>query len=180
MGPLRGGKGGPKFEGHMRVPTVTWWPGSIAAGIQTDAIAVTTDILPSFARLTGTKVPDDRTIDGKDALDLLLGTPGAKSPHDVHYYEVEGIRRGDWKLVKVPIKGKGIHSQLFDLSTDLGEKNNVAKDHPDLVRELENLLAQHADSIAAETRPAAFVDNASPILNEPGDLPTLRKYSGKL
>ena len=179
MGPLRGGKGGPKFEGHMRVPTVTWWPGRIAAGMETDAIAVTTDILPSLARLTGAKVPDDRPIDGKDALDVILGTPGAKSPHEVHYYEVEGIRRGDWKLVKVPVKDKGIQPQLFDLSTDLGEQNNVAKDHPDLVKELENLLTKHADSIAAETRPAAFVDNATPILAEPGDLPRLRDYIGK-
>ena len=94
MGPLRGGKGGPKYEGHMRVPTITWWPGRIPAGVKTDQIAATVDILPSLAKLTGAAVPDDRTIDGKDALDVLLGKPNAKSPHDVLYYEIDGIRRG--------------------------------------------------------------------------------------
>ncbi|MEM7602135.1 MAG: sulfatase-like hydrolase/transferase, partial [Verrucomicrobiota bacterium] len=179
MGPLRVGKGGAKFEGHMRVPTIAWWPGMVEAGSETNEIAVTTDLLPSFAKLTGAEVPTDRTIDGKDALDIVLGKADAKSPHPVHYYEVEGIRRGDWKLVKVPIKNKGIHSQLFNLSADLGEKNNVAKQHSELVKEMETLLDAHAKSIAADTRPAAFVDNAKPILTETGDLPKLRDYIGK-
>ncbi|MEM9280589.1 MAG: sulfatase-like hydrolase/transferase [Verrucomicrobiota bacterium] len=179
MGPLRGGKGGSKFEGHMRVPTIAWWPGQIEPGVETNEIAVTIDLLPSFAKLTGAKVPTDRTVDGKDALDIVLGKPGAQSPHPIHYYEVEGIRRGDWKMVKVPIKGKGIHNQLFHLAEDLGEENNIAKEHPALVRELDGLLTKHAESIAADTRPAAFVDNAKPILTEPGDLPKLRDYIGK-
>jgi arylsulfatase A-like enzyme len=179
MGPLRGGKGGPKFEGHMRVPTLAWWPGTIPPGTVTREIAVTTDLLPSFAKLAGAKVPSDRTLDGKDALDVVLGKPDAKSPHPVHYYEVDGIRRGDWKLVRVPIKKRGIHSQLFNLSEDLGERNNVAKEHPELVQELEELLKEHADRVAADTRPAAFVEDAKPILTEVGDLPKLRDYIGK-
>ncbi|MEM9281655.1 MAG: sulfatase-like hydrolase/transferase [Verrucomicrobiota bacterium] len=179
MGPLRGGKGGAKFEGHMRVPTIAWWPGQIEAGVETNEIAVTTDLLPSFAKLTGAKLPSDRTIDGKDVLDIVLGKADAKSPHHVHYYEVDGIRRGYWKMVKVPIKGKGIHNQLFHLGEDLGEQNNIAKEHPALVRELDKLLTKHAESIAKDTRPAAFVDNAKPILTETDELPKLRDYVGK-
>ena len=52
MGPLRGGKGGPKYEGHMRVPTVAWWPGTIKAGTRIDAIGTTVDLLPTIAKLT--------------------------------------------------------------------------------------------------------------------------------
>ena len=56
MGPLRGGKGGPKYEGHMRVPTLTWWPGTIPAGKVSNEIATTIDLLPSLAKLAGADV----------------------------------------------------------------------------------------------------------------------------
>ena len=174
MGPLRGAKGGPKYEGHMRVPTVAWWPGTIPEGTETEEIAVTTDLLPTIAKLTGATVPDDRTIDGKDVLDVVLGNRDAKSPHDLHYYEVDGIRRGKWKLVNI-----GKRTGLYDLETDLGEQNNLAEQHPDIVTELQQLLTAHAERVASETRPAAFVENAKPILSEPGDLPRLRDYVGK-
>lgn len=177
MGPLRGGKGGPKYEGHMRVPTVAWWPGTIPAGVETTEIGVTTDLLPSFAKLTGAKIPTDRVLDGKDVLDLLLARDGAKSPHDLHYYEVDGIRRGKWKLVNVVKKGKKV-SELYDLEKDLAERNDLAADYPELVAELNELLTRHAKSIAADVRPAAFVENAKPILTETGDLPKLRELMG--
>jgi arylsulfatase A-like enzyme len=173
MGPLRGGKGGPKYEGHMREPTITWWPGTIPAGVESNGIGVTTDLLPSLARLTSAKIPDDRKIDGKDVLNILLGKPNAKSPHEIHYYEVEGIRRGPWKLV-----AKGNKRELYNLDNDIGEKKNLAKQHPELVKELNKLLAAHADAIAKDTRPAGFVKSgtAKPLISEPGDLPKLRDY----
>ena len=115
VGPLRGVKGGPKYEGHMREPTLTWWPGTVPAGVETEAIATTTDLLPTFAKLTGAKIPTDRTIDGKDALDVLLGKPDAKSPHEILYYENDGIRRGDWKLVRTRKRGKPFVSELYNL-----------------------------------------------------------------
>lgn len=174
MGPLRGGKGGPKYEGHMREPTLAWWPGTIPPGVETEAIVTTTDLFPSLAKLVGAALPDDRVIDGKDTLDVLLGKPGAQSPHKIHYYEVDGIRRGDWKLVK----SRGGRSELYDLNADLGETNNLAAQHPDVVQELEDLLAKHAASIAADVRPAGFVEGAKPIISEPGDLPRLRDYMG--
>ena len=178
VGPLRGVKGGPKYEGHMREPTLTWWPGTVPAGVETEAIAATIDLLPTFAKLTGARTPTDRTIDGKDALDVLLGKPDAKSPHEILYYENDGIRRGDWKLVRTRRRGKPFVSELYNLRTDLGEQNNIAAKHPDIVKELEELLAAHAESIAADTRPAAFIEDAKPILTEPGDLPRLRELVG--
>ncbi|MFC1596324.1 sulfatase [Planctomycetota bacterium] len=174
MGPLRGGKGGPKYEGHMREPTLTWWPGTIPAGHVSDQIATTTDILPSLAKLVGAKVPGDRKIDGKDALDVLLGGAGAMSPHDILFYEVDGIRRGKWKLVRTR-KGK---AELYNLDTDLGETNDLAAQHPDVAKELSELLAAHAERIATGQRPPGMVEAAKPIISEPGDLPRLREYVG--
>lgn len=106
--------------------------------------------------------------------DILLGKADAVSPHPIHYYEVEGIRRGKWKVVK---RKKNL--ELYNLETDLGERKNIAKDHPELVKELKGLLDAHAATIKSDTRPAAFVDHAKPILTEPGDLPMLREYVGK-
>ena len=170
-GALRGGKGGPKYEGHMRVPTLAWWPGTIPGGTTTKEIGVTTDLLPTLAKLTGAKVPDDRIIDGKDITDLLLGKKDARSPHQLHFYENEGIRRGDWKLVK-----KGAKRELYNLSKDLGEKNDLSGNHPELVEELDRALQKHASSIAANSRPAGLANNPKPILQEAGNLPSLKKY----
>jgi hypothetical protein len=177
MGPLRGGKGGPKYEGHMREPTITWWPGTIPGGVETDEIAATTDVLPSLARLVGATLPGNRIIDGKDALDVLLGRPGAKSPHEILYYETDGIRRGKWKLVRIGKPGKR-KLELYDLEADLGEENDLAAEHPDLVKELDALLTLHAEKTTSDVRPAGFAENAKPIISEPGDLPRLRDFMG--
>ena len=173
-GPLRGMKGGKKYEGHMRVPTLAWWPDTIPAGRISKEIGVTTDLLPTLATLTQSQVPTDRIIDGKDISDILLGKKNARSPHQLHYYENEGIRRGDWKLVK-----KGSRSELYDLSKDLGEKKDLSGSHPELVKELDRALQKHASNIAANLRPAGFAKHPKPILREVGDLPTLKQYLGK-
>ncbi|MYC68026.1 MAG: sulfatase [Acidobacteriia bacterium] len=173
MGPLRGGKGGPKYEGHMREPTLTWWPGTIPAGQTTDEIVSALDILPSLAALVGAAQPD-RQIDGKNALDTLLGKPNARSPHELLFYEDEGIRRGNWKLVR----GASGGFELYDLDADVGETNDLAAAHPERVNELRALLEEHAAEIAANLRPAAQSETALHLITEPGDLPKLRELIG--
>ena len=101
-----------------------------------------------------------------------MGKPGAKSPHEILYYEIDGIRRGKWKLVS----GKRKKPELYDLEQDLGEKTNLAAKHPGILKELKALLDAHAARIASDTRPAAFVEQAKPIISKPGDLPSLRDY----
>ena len=130
MGPLRGGKGGPKYEGHMRVPTISWWQGTVPAGGTTDEIVTAVDILPSLAALVGANLPALR-IDGKKALDVLLGKQNARSPHELLFYEDEGLRRGHWKLVL----GQSGGVELYDLDADIGETTDVAAAHPALVKE---------------------------------------------
>jgi arylsulfatase A len=174
-GPLRGTKGGKKYEGHMRVPTLAWWPETIPAGSISKEIGVTTDLLPTLAKLTHSQAPTDRIIDGKDISDILLGKNNARSPHQLHFYENEGIRRGNWKLVK---KARS-KLELYDLSKDLGERKDLSGKHPEMVQELDRLLKEHASGIAANLRPAGFAENPKPILKEVGDLPTLRNYLGK-
>ncbi|MDE0105951.1 MAG: sulfatase [Bryobacterales bacterium] len=173
MGPLRGGKGGPKYEGHMREPTITWWPGTIPAGQTTDEIVSSVDILPSLAAFVGAE-PPDRQIDGKDALDVLLGKPNARSPHEVLFYEDEGVRSGNWKLVR----GASGRFELYDLGSDVGETNDLAAVHPSRVSELRGLLEEHTVEIATNRRPPGESETALPLITEPGDLPKLRKLMG--
>jgi arylsulfatase A-like enzyme len=172
----------------MRVPTLAWWPGTIEGGITSKEIGVTTDLLPTLAKLTNSRVPTDRIIDGKDITDLLLGKKNAKSPHELHFYENEGIRRGDWKLVQVrntqslnyrEFKKGETKLELYDLSKDLGERKDMSGKHPEMAKELDRLLQEHATSIAANLRPAGFSSNPKPILKEVGDIPTLKEYLGK-
>jgi hypothetical protein len=97
----------------------------------------------------------------KDISALLFAEPGAKAPHDVFFYKAVGVRSGKWKFLT---KGKG---ELYNLEEDIGEKNNVASQHPDTVKRLRNLLQQHVDDLERNSRPAAFVENPKPILPFP-------------
>jgi len=174
MGPLRGGKGGPKYEGHMRVPTVAWWPKTIPAGSVSAEIGATIDMLPTLAALAGGKTPADRVIDGQDISDVLLGKPGAKSPHEILYYEYQGIRRGPWKLVRVN-KNK---EELYNLDDDFGETKNLIEQHPDIAAELAALLDSHEQSVTSNKRESAFVDDPKPLAtaDDLNRLPSLAEY----
>lgn len=98
--PLREGKL-TSYEGGVRVPAIMRWTDQIPAGKVCDELVISTDLLPTLAKLAGAKLPD-RKIDGLDVWPVLSGEPGAKSPHDVFYYyvggELQAVRSGPWKL----------------------------------------------------------------------------------
>ncbi|MGI9244025.1 MAG: sulfatase-like hydrolase/transferase [Verrucomicrobiales bacterium] len=144
-GPLRNGKGS-CYEGGYRLPCIVRWPGKVAAGKESDAIFATVDFLPTFARLAGFEVPDDRRIDGIDQTDLLLGKRNTGREH--FYFNNAGVRRGKWKYLKADAHFHGYAveddrakaEELYDLETDLGEQNNLAEEFPDKVAELKALM----------------------------------------
>jgi arylsulfatase A-like enzyme len=140
MGPLRGGKGAEPYEGRMREPAIAWWPGKIPSGKVTNEIVASIDILPTLASIAGAKLPADRQIDGNDVTDILFGKANAKSPHDVLYHHTDAIRKGDWKLLKYYNKKKKKDcTELYNLKTDIGERNDLSKQYPDKVKELQIL-----------------------------------------
>ena len=150
-GPLRGGKGS-TYEGGMREPTMAWWPGHIAAGTTSDVVAGNIDVLPTFVHLAGGTVPTDRKIDGVDISALLLGQ-SKESPRKVQYYfdgnRLEAVRSGPWKMAIAPQhernRPKGQQEQpskppfpkLYNLDSEIGEMTDVAKDHPEVIKELQ-------------------------------------------
>ena len=149
-GPLREGKGS-TWEGGVRVPCIVRWHGRVPAARVNDAIFSTVDFMPTFAGLAGYEVPKDRIIDGVDQSDLLLGKSEAGARDHIYYLcrnEMHGVRKRKWKLL-LPnrksyynyVKDTGSNEmELYDLKSDIGEKRNLAKHHPEVVEELLNLV----------------------------------------
>lgn len=153
--PMREGKG-TAFDGGVREPFIARWPGRIPAGAVVRKPAMTIDILPTVAKLTGASLPKDRIIDGRDIWPLLSGRGNAKDPHDALYFywggELHAVRSGKWKMhlphnyriIVTPgaggMPGKDgvgqIGLSLFDLEKDPGETTDVSASHPDVIRRL--------------------------------------------
>jgi arylsulfatase A-like enzyme len=181
-GPLREAKGS-TFEGGVRVPFIARWPGRIAAGRVCKEPAMTIDLLPTLARFAGAELPTNK-IDGKDTSALLTDEKARAPERALYFYwgrELQAIRLGKWKLhfshdyrtVKTPgADGKPgptqparIELALFDLEQDVGEKNNLADKHPEVVKQMQALademrkeLGDSAQKIQGSgVRPAGMV-----------------------
>jgi len=131
------------YEGGIRVPMIARWPGRIKPGSHTDQTGAFWDVMPTLAEVTGAKCPAD--VDGISFLPTLLGKPGQEQ-HDYLYWENAGkqaVRMGDWKAVRVGLKrNPDAPVQLFDLKTDLGEKTDVAAQHPDVVAKIARIMKE--------------------------------------
>lgn len=148
-GPLRGAKGS-NWEGGVRVPAFVRWPGKVPAGLTSDAIVSTLDVLPTFSAIAGAadKVPTDRGIDGFDQTQHFLGD-SVNGARDHFFYfekdELQAVRQGNWKLRLPGLKeirtwtelsqGSG-EIELYNLHGDLGESKNVAAENPEIVKRL--------------------------------------------
>jgi arylsulfatase A-like enzyme len=173
-GPLRGGKGS-TWEGGVRVPTVAWWPGRIAAKASVDTVASTIDVLPTCVALAGGTVPAAPVIDGRDFSPVLFGK-STDAPREAHYYfsgySLQAVRQGPWKLALAtqpePHLGANagqdakVNPRLYNLDADLGETTNLAAKHPEIVAKLQKLADAMAAEIAGEApkarRPAGTVE----------------------
>ncbi len=165
--PLRGNKGS-TWEGGMRVPTIAWWPGKIAAGTTCEAIAGMIDVLPTFAKLAGAKLPE-RKIDGADLWPLLSGQSQQGGHKEFLFYrglKLEAVRQGAWKLHLAK-------TELFNLETDIGEATNAAKDHAGIVAQLQALAEKTKDDLGIDgmgpgVRSLGRVPEAKPLIDRDG------------
>ena len=190
--PLREGKG-TSWEGGIRVPCIMRWPGQLPAGRVQAEPAMTIDVLPTIAWLTGAELPR-RPIDGLDIWQLMQGAERAKSPHEAYYIyynrnELQAVIMGDWKLylphtyrtIKAgqPYRDDGIPikyertkieaPELYHLSNDISETTDVAADNPHLV-EIMLRLAGKARADMGD----ALTGTAGTNLREPGRVDELK------
>lgn len=133
------------YEGGVRVPGIAWWPGKSVKGV-TDHQAIFYDIMPTLADVAGIPIPEQT--DGISFLSLVLGKEQKRHKH--LYWEIQVVRQasdkgfrqaarmGDWKAVRYGNKEK---TELYNLETDLYEKNDVSGDYPEVVDRMEKILA---------------------------------------
>lgn len=145
-GPLRGTKRD-LYEGGIRVPTIAWWPGTIAAGTETDHISGFWDFFPTACDIAGVGTPGP--IDGISMYPLLTGQSQEQSTHDYLYWEFleqggkQAVRMGNWKGVKVNVKeNPDAPLELYNLAEDLDETTNIADQHPEIVTQLEKIMQE--------------------------------------
>jgi arylsulfatase A-like enzyme len=178
-GPLRSGKG-TTFEGGVRVPWIAWWPGRIAPRPAEATPISQLDLLPTFAALAGAPRPAGVTLDGADLSPLLLGTGPREAKPIYHYfgYQPQAVRDGKWKLLlqvdtrptprpvslwwdHLPAAFDNQHRllaapELYDLTADIGEKNNVAAAHPEIVARLTARAREFDAALQRDRRPMQF------------------------
>ncbi len=151
---FRGGKGN-LYEGGLRIPSVVRWPGKIEPGRVSDLVWFQPDVFPTIAELTSTTPPDD--LDGLSILPEILGEEcvGRSQPHhEFLYWEFNAqtaVRMGNWKAIQFK---KNRDWELYDLSQDISEANDVAASHPDIVARMKELAAKSH----AEERPGSYSD----------------------
>ncbi len=129
---FRGGKGN-IYEGGLRVPMIVRWPGVVEAGAVNDHTWYFPDVMPTLAELTGAQTP--KGADGISIAPTLTGK-GRQRKHKYLYWEGGGrsaVRAGNWKAISVP---RSDAWELYDLSVDIEESNNVGKANPDVLGRL--------------------------------------------
>lgn len=157
VGELRGLKGS-LYEGGVRVPTIVRWPGHVAAGSTSDYVSGFEDWTPTILDAIGAASEIPATTDGIDLLPMLTGMP--QPPRPFLYREFPGyggqqtIRAGDWKAVRQGMTRGNIDMELYNIASDASEQHNVASEHPEVVDQLTQLMAeQHHPSELFPLRP---------------------------
>ncbi len=174
-GPLRGMKLH-LYDGGIRVPGIIRFPGRVLPGGNSSLPVCNLDMLPTFCELSGVPVPTDRTLDGASIVPLLDGSDLARErPLFWHYYggadnRQVALRDGDWKIVArwdgpadMPLGGSlqpGVvellkasrlsHFELYHISGDIGETQEVSAAYPDLFARLSQRTQEMYLEVLAE------------------------------
>lgn len=138
------------YEGGIRIPLIVSWPNHIKARVVSDHISAFYDLMPTICDLAGIEPPND--IDGISFKPVLLNREQKK--HEFLYWEFpsyngqQAVRIGKWKGVRKNIFDGNLAVELYDLETDIEEKNDISAQFPEIIRKIENIMKQeHEPSI---------------------------------
>ena len=148
-GPLRGFKRS-LYEGGIRVPLIARWPGRTKGGTVSEHACYFADVMPTMADMAGALPQMPADVDGLSIVPTLTGRADEQKKHEFLYWEwqlynwgkrenvpdglMQAVRMGKWKAVR---HKSNVPFELYDLSSDIGEKNNLAAGHPDIVAKIE-------------------------------------------
>jgi len=147
-GPMRGFKRS-MYEGGIRVPMIARWPGKIRPGTVSNLPWYFPDVMPTLAELARETKHVPGGIDGISIVPTLLGeqaTGRKQKEHEYLFWEHRGIwaaRKGNWKAVLHPRKkNRKRQLELYDLSKDIGEKDDLAGKYPKIAAQMEAIIKQ--------------------------------------
>ena len=165
------------YEGGHRIPLIIRWPEVIPAGTTSNETVCLSDLLATCSDILGDSLPDNA---GEDSVSNLPAWMGKRMDCSLReatvHHSVDGsfsIRKGKWKLEMCAGSGGWSHPrpgeeceglppiQLYDLETDISEKQNVHDKHPDVVEELKALLSQYVEN--GRSTPGVKQGNTGPL-----------------
>jgi arylsulfatase A-like enzyme len=140
-GPLRGRKRD-LYEGGIRTPMIVRWPGKVPANAVSEQVWMFQDVLPTLADVGGAAPPEN--IDGVSVLDTLLGREQFLGDRMLYWEFFESgfqqaVRWKNWKGIRLE---SGLPLELYDLSVDIDESDNIAAAHPEIVKKLEQMMKE--------------------------------------
>ena len=140
------------------MPCVMRWPGKIPAESVCDELALSMDLLPTFAHLTGAALPTVLPLDGKNIIELITAKADAESPHEYFFYDQTAVRSGDWKyhskeMFKVKASARKFNGPtLYNLKDDIGESVNLIDQHPEIAQRLAKMLESNPNKRATNSK----------------------------
>jgi arylsulfatase A-like enzyme len=151
------------FEGGIRVPAIVRWPNRIPAGSVSDQVGITMDLTASILAVTGARVPAEARLEGVNLFPVWEGR-APQLERTLFWRAGSGpgkqtaVRRGEWKLIV-----DRTHTYVFDLGTDLSERNDLARWRQDIAQQLQPLLTAWEAAVDAEAAaPASGGDSSGP------------------
>ena len=177
---LRSGKA-TQYEGGHRVPCIMYWKGQIKPGTVASEMLATLDLMPTFAKLAGTTMPQDRKTDGLEAWGYISGATDV-SPRKTLVFNIPGAQRervirhekwklylpgqygeivqrdnynsdAEWQAARQALVTQHDSPRLYDLEADLLETQDLSERHPEVVADLTKRLDDFNKEIKAEARP---------------------------
>jgi arylsulfatase A len=147
------------YEGGHRIPFLVRWPGHVAAGTRSEQTSCLTDFVATVAEIVGATLPADAGEDSVSMWPAMVGKADKPLREGTVHHSINGsfaIRQGNWKLCFCPGSGgwsgprpgqddtSGLpRVQLFDLASDVGERNNLQAEKPEIVELLSRLMGQY-------------------------------------
>jgi len=168
-GNLRGRKA-QSYEGGQRVPMIVQWKNNLPEGLETDQMAMNTDLFPTLLSLLDIPLPNDREIDGQDIMPILLGED---SPHEVLYYtsaitgEIKGVRNKRYKYHTGGFSAFPLFKSMGAVSTKkpqlndilLGnESHNLIKKYPEEAAALKKAMDQKIEAMQLRSNQRGWID----------------------
>lgn len=163
-GPFRGRKRS-LYEGGVRVPGIVRWPTKVRAGrIDDEAILAGVDWLPTVCQLAGVAIPAEHQLDGESFSNVLTTASGPRTKplmwewrfniagEPFHHSPELAIRDGDWKLLLNPDRSR---VELYEMTKDLTQLDNVAEHHPDIVDRLATQVISWSKTLPEGPRDAS-------------------------